>query len=267
MAVKVPERQARERAHYDARNEQDRITEIDFDHFSQRRFGPWNPYWRVYDYVLQEYPPPGPKLLSYGCGRGAQALRYARQGYDVHGFDISEKRIENARALAEQYGLQDRVRFTIQAAENLDYPSRSFDVVVGENILHHIDLGAALVEISRVLKADGCAIFKDSVQTPFRDRIRNSRAVTWILPKGTKNFSAGTTYHPTDDERNLDDNDLAMMRDHFPKITIEKFRVIALLSALIGNRPVLERVDWLLFRLLPFARRFGDHVVLIMRKE
>jgi ubiquinone/menaquinone biosynthesis C-methylase UbiE len=267
MALKLTARQARERAEYNARARAREVTEIDFDHFLQKRFGPWNPYWFVYSYVLREYPPEGRTLLSYGCGTGAQALRYAREGYRVCGFDISDKAIGNARALAEKHGYQDRVRFTVQAAENLDYASESFDVVVGENILHHVDLAAALPEISRVLKKQGCAVFKDSVQTPFRDRLRNSRPVTWFVPRGTKNLLTGARYHPTDDERNLSHDDLAMLKARFRNVRIERFRFVAVLSTLIGNKPILERCDWLLFHVLPFVRRFGDHVVLILKKE
>ncbi|HEX6986402.1 MAG TPA: class I SAM-dependent methyltransferase, partial [Planctomycetaceae bacterium] len=137
------ERQARERDEYNRRATAQWKTSADLEHYSQSRFGPWNPYWVVWDFVLSNYPP-GSALLSYGCGRGEGALRYASRGYQVSGFDISEELVRNAKELADRYGLADRATFSVQAAESLDYPDESFDVIAGENILHHIDLRRAV---------------------------------------------------------------------------------------------------------------------------
>ncbi|HEX6987773.1 MAG TPA: hypothetical protein VF170_20500, partial [Planctomycetaceae bacterium] len=102
--------------------------------------------------------------------------------------------------------------------------------------------------------------------TPVRDAFRNLPPVTWILPKGTKDLTRGLRYTPTEDERPLDGRDLAVLREGFGNLEVRRFRVLATLAALTGNRPFWERVDYALFRVAPALRRLGDNVVLILRK-
>jgi len=265
MNQSLTERQQREREEYNSRVSAAK-SEIDFEHFSHKRFGPWSPYWRVYDLVRSRRPPPQARLLSYGCGGGKSALIYARMGYTVCGFDISDGMVDVARKRAEKYALADRTTFSAQAAEELDYPDEFFDVVVGEDILHHVELNRAIPEMHRVLKPGGVAIFKDSLATPRRDRVRRLPPITWLLPPGMKNRRTGETYQDTADERPLGDNDLVIVRRQFPKMKIERFHVLTLLAKIFGNRPFFERLDWRLFKVLPFFRRLGDHVVIVLEK-
>ncbi len=44
-------------------------------------------------------------------------------------------------------------------AENLKFNDHTFDLVYGSGILHHLSIEKAIVEIKRVLKKDGRAIF------------------------------------------------------------------------------------------------------------
>jgi len=264
--MELTDRQQRECDEYNLRVAKSHKTEVDFDHFEHRRFGPWNPYWFIYNFVRTKYPPPQHTLLSYGCGQGVHALRYTHLGYRVNGFDISDGNIGIAQMLAKKYGYENQATFTAQPAEDLDYPSESFDIIVGENILHHVDLERSIPEMHRILKPGGCAIFKDSVQTPIRDRFRRNPPVTWIHPIGVKNRVRGSHYHDTGDERPLNEADFQIMRRSFPNMEFVQFRVLSVLSGLLGNRPLLERCDYWMFKVLPFMRRFGDNAVVIFRK-
>ncbi|MGB0596131.1 MAG: class I SAM-dependent methyltransferase [Rubripirellula sp.] len=264
--IEQTERQRREIETYNARAVAEWREAIDLDHYSHERFGPWNPYWRTVHYALDHYPPKSNKLLAYGCGAGALGLRLAHMGYQVKAFDISDQLIRNAQHLAEKYGLSDSISFSVQSAENLEFESDAFDVVVGMNILHHIDLTLAVPELKRVLRPGGSAIFKDSLQTPFRDRLRKSWPVRALLPLGTKNRRTGEMYRPTADELPLGPKDIDLLEEHFSRVTVERFHVLTLLSKVVGNRPLMERCDWSLFRVLPFVRRLGDNVVIILEK-
>lgn len=250
---------------YDGRREAP--TEVDFDHYSGKNFGPWNPYWHVYDQVRRYFRSPSQRLLSFGCGSGADALRYAAIGYQVCGFDISERRIGIARSLAEKHGYADRVAFSVQPAEALEYSPESFDIVVGVNVLHHIDVEKSMKEVARVLKKGGLAIFKEPLQTPVRDRIRNSRLGRWLVPKGTKSIPKKLKYELGPGEHMLNDHDFAIIRRYFSKLTIEKWRVLALLSVFMANKPFLEKCDWRLLRVAPFLRGLGDQAVLSMERD
>ena len=262
----MTERQLREVETYNARAVAEWRETVDLDHYSHDRYGPWNPYWRTMHYALDKYPPENSRVLAYGCGAGALGLRLAKFGYRVSAFDISDQLIRNATYLAEKYGLADRVDFSVQTAEALKYESGSFDAIVGMNILHHINLPKAVPEMQRVLRPGGTAVFKDSLQTPFRDRIRRSWFVRKILPLGVKNKRTGEKYRPTEDEIPLCGTDLQLMRDHFSKVKLERFHVLTLFAKVFGNRPMMEKSDWQMFRILPFMRRFGDNVVVILEK-
>lgn len=259
----LTDRQRREMTHFDRKEELD---QVDLAHFDSRRFGPWNAYYTVYDRVRSLRRNRPQRLLSFGCGRGANALRYAQLGYHVSGFDISPACVENAGRLGRKYGLARQLDFSTQAAESLRYPDHSFDVVAGEDILHHVDIPRALAEIHRVLRPGGTAIFKDSIRTPVRDVIRRSPPLSWLLPPGMKSLATGSRYHATPDERPLGPEDLAAIRRVFPQLNIEKFRVAALASVLVGHKAFFERLDWLCFRCIPGWRQLGDVVVLTMEK-
>ncbi|MFH1924408.1 MAG: class I SAM-dependent methyltransferase [Planctomycetota bacterium] len=246
---------------------QEVVNDVDFDHYSTKRFGPWNPYWCVHNYVERYYSHPGQKLLTFGCGSGIDALRYARMGYQVYGFDISQRRIRVAQALAAKYGYEGKTQFSVQPAENLDYASDFFDIVVGVNVLHHIDVEESMKQVAKVLKKGGRAIFKEPLQTPARDRIRNSRLVTWLIPKNVKSIPKKLKYSDVEGEHKLNDRDFAIVRRHFSRLTIKRWRVLALLSFLMANKPFLEKCDWLLFRALPFVRRLGDQAVLVIEND
>ena len=259
----LTERQRREITHHE--EEHHEKTEIDLELFSKPEFGPWNPYWYIYDFVRRGYQP-GQRLLSFGCGRGEHGIRYAKLGYEVYGFDISPSRIQNANRLTEKYDVSDKTHFTVQAAESLNYPSDFFDIIAGENILHHIDIPKSMRETFRTLKPGGYALFKDSIETAFRDRIRNSGLVTRFLPKGVKNLPNQVMYEKTPDERPLSAADISVIQHVYPNLEVRHFRFLSAMSILTRHKSRYWKVDGVLFRLFPFLRRFGDHVVLICRK-
>ena len=51
------------------------------------------------------------KALELACGSGAAAVWLAMRGLDVHGIDVSDVAIEQARSIARQSGVATRCRF------------------------------------------------------------------------------------------------------------------------------------------------------------
>lgn len=76
-------------------------------------------------------------LLDAGCGTGLFTLAMARQGFDVTAIDIAPKMVQAARAMAQQEGLADRIRFLEGDIESVSGP---FEAVVCFDVLVHYPL-------------------------------------------------------------------------------------------------------------------------------
>lgn len=99
----------------------------------------------------------GKIVLDYGCGRGQASLIYLNRGAaKVCGIDISPVYIQHATDAAHRAGYdEDRFSFRVMDAHQLTFEDGSFDLVIGNGILHHLDSELALREIYRVLKPGG----------------------------------------------------------------------------------------------------------------
>jgi SAM-dependent methyltransferase len=106
------------------------------------------------------YDSAGKDVLDYGCGPG-YLTKYLVEGgaTSVTGIDVSDGEIEQARERAEKNGVADRSRFLVADAHATDFPDDSFDLIVGAAILHHLELRKALLEIRRILRPGGSAVF------------------------------------------------------------------------------------------------------------
>jgi len=149
-------RQQRERDFFDEHSAlYEELAEVNFDAIAGLEHRPWNPYWFVLETAKQLYSAGERTLLDAGCGEGIYATLFAAIGFKVAGFDISPKSVEISRRLATANGFSGSTRFSVQAAEHLNYPDDSFDVVVGVDILHHVEVVPSVAELLRVLRPGG----------------------------------------------------------------------------------------------------------------
>jgi tellurite methyltransferase len=87
--------------------------------------------------VLRRLPPDRPlRLLDIGCGEGRNAIFFARNGYEVHAFDISGKGLMKTERLARQAGVAVRA---FQADLNSFRLSETFDILFSTGTLHSAD--------------------------------------------------------------------------------------------------------------------------------
>lgn len=79
----------------------------------------------------------GKRVLEIGCGIGTDAVRFASEGADYTGIDVSEKSIELAYMRFTVYGLIGN--FYVGNAEELTkiVPVRHFDLVYAFGSIHH----------------------------------------------------------------------------------------------------------------------------------
>jgi SAM-dependent methyltransferase len=100
----------------------------------------------------------GADVLEFGCGNASQACALAATASSVYGIDISPVAIADAWERARAAGVAN-ARFKVMNAEALTFPDKSFDLVFGRGIIHHLDLERSFAEIARVLRPGGAALF------------------------------------------------------------------------------------------------------------
>lgn len=172
----------------------------------------WNAYWAMWAYLLR-CGLPGKRALVVGCGYGLDALRLAKAGAIVSGFDLSDESLEIARGLARREGLA--ADFRRMPAEALGYPDDSFDVVLAVDIFHHVDIDRAAPEVARVARPGALVVVNEIYSHTITDVIRRSALVDRVLYPAMRRWIYGTDApYITADERKLTEHDIAAIRRH-----------------------------------------------------
>ena len=105
-----------------------------------KRYNTEEYYWGLmpnricYD-IMKILPPVRPyRVLEIGCGEGTDAVFFAKCGYSVTAFDISEQGIEKAKRLAEY----NKVDVNFFKADLFDYrPDTEYDIVFSSGAMHY----------------------------------------------------------------------------------------------------------------------------------
>jgi 2-polyprenyl-6-hydroxyphenyl methylase/3-demethylubiquinone-9 3-methyltransferase len=133
------------------------------------------------------------RVLDVGCGGGLLAEKFALEGAQVTGIDLSGKAIEVAKAHAKETG---------KGCEDIDYRRSSigdflkkekkpFDLVVCSEVLEHVDdLKAFLAEASKAL-APGGPFFFSTINKTLKARIFAifvAENLLGLLPTGTHDY-------------------------------------------------------------------------------
>jgi len=118
--------------------------------------------------VLKRMPPDRPlRLLDIGCGEGRNAIFFARNGYHVTAFDLSERGVEKTKRLAEQASVPITV---FQSDLNEFRLEEEFDIIFSTGVLHYIPpaLRAEIFGNYRLhTNSNGLNVFSVLVHKPF----------------------------------------------------------------------------------------------------
>ena len=95
----------------------------------------------------------GQRILDLGTGTGAFPRGLYGGGAEFTGVDISPEQIREAGRMARAGGMD--IRFLAGAAEDVDFPPGSFDVVSAVQCFLYFDKDAVLPKIHRLLAEDG----------------------------------------------------------------------------------------------------------------
>jgi len=114
-----------------------------------------DPRWRA-ALVDAIDPRPGQRVLDVATGTGLVARALARRGCEIVGVDQSEQMLGRARdQLAKTLDLADRISFVRGEAEQLPFPTASFDALTFTYLLRYVDRAATMAELTRVVKPGG----------------------------------------------------------------------------------------------------------------
>jgi ubiquinone/menaquinone biosynthesis C-methylase UbiE len=100
--------------------------------------------------------PPQPRILDIGCGPGMQTLELARisDGHII-AVDNHQPFLDILHRRAQEAGLSDRIEVRVQTMFDLEFPSRSFDVIWAEGAIYIIGFKKGLEEWRDYLKPGG----------------------------------------------------------------------------------------------------------------
>jgi SAM-dependent methyltransferase len=195
----------------------------------------------------------GKRILDLGCGHGMAAVVLARRGAHVSALDLSADYLREAarRAAANRADLS----FVQADAERLPFADGCFDGIWGNAVLHHLDPRRAALEVRRVLRAGGVAVFCE----PWGGNPLVRWARCW-LPYPQKQRSL--------DEAPLSSADLASVRAVFPQLQLEGHQLLSMAGRLLGPRSRLSglgRLDTQLLECCPALGRWCRYAVLVLR--
>ena len=101
----------------------------------------------------------GMKVADIGCGLGYLGWTYWKyfgKNGSYCGVDISEKLIKEAKELSEDWAKNGKAEFKKGDSYNLNFEDNSFDLVMCQTLLLHLDKPEiALMEMNRILKPGG----------------------------------------------------------------------------------------------------------------
>jgi 2-polyprenyl-3-methyl-5-hydroxy-6-metoxy-1,4-benzoquinol methylase len=199
----------------------------------------------------------GKRVLDYGCGAGENSCLLAACGAHVTGFDISPVSVEKAKRRAELMGLANRTQFDVFPAGSTTYADKSFDIIIGFAILHHLHmiLDDVYGEINRLLKPGGSVYFIEPV------------ANNTVLRKLRRRVPVELVATP--DERQLEYRELERVKQFgFGNVSFQHYRFMERLHRIIGDRrrKFLRRIDYHIERHFPFLRPMYGILLVIGQK-
>ena len=172
----------------------------------------------------------GKRILELGSGHGRFSAFLAKHGAKVTGVDVGFDLVAGSKVLAKVN--QVDCGFLTANIVSLPFRLKSYDIVLGMNILHHLsesEVSQALSEVHRVLDEVGMAIFLEPVEnSKLFDFIQN------LFPAGTRqdrNYRpsilqrrAWNEYVRLLDDRNMTVRELVSEgREHFRSVRISPY--------------------------------------------
>lgn len=202
----------------------------------------------------------GKSLLDYGAGDGWNTICFAKAKAKVWAIEISEKGVDLIRKKIKANGVSDFVVADVQNCYNTQFESNKFDIIYGGGILHHLDVKTVALEISRILRPEGIAVFIEPIrETKIMDIIKS------MVLKVTKRKADETT----ENETPLTSERIYSLRNNFKVVNYRYFEVLSSANKLINSERLnrlLLWADYVLMRFIPGFKKLGRTVVIELRE-
>ncbi len=135
----------------------------------------------------------GQKVLDIGTGTGVVPRNMYKYGAEWTGSDISENQIAQAKSLAEANGM--KIDFVVSAAEELDFPDESFDVITACQCFFYFDYDKVIPKLAKLLKKAGRLVILFMAWLPDDDKLAGDSEKT-VLKYNPKWTGGGYTRKP-----------------------------------------------------------------------
>jgi len=184
----------------------------------------------------------GRRVLDIGIGDGQSSVLLAQRGAQVTGIEVSREALARARRMVARYHVSAELKQ--MAGEHLEFPDETFDAVLCISAYHHMDQELTSLEIARVLRPGGRAVFVEPLA---------SNPPAWIYRRLVRWSWRSATSH----ERPLRLGDLEILRRTFRRV---EWRGMFLLTTSMiyldriwnDSNPIVHRLTGLGFgRLFP----------------
>lgn len=135
----------------------------------------------------------GQRVLDLGTGTGVLPRNMYRFGAEWIGTDISGNQIAQAKRMADE--LNQEMEYITAAAEDIDFPEHSFDVITACQCFWYFDHEKVMPKLARILKPGGRLLILYMAWLPYEDKIAG--ASEELVLKYSPNWSgAGETKKP-----------------------------------------------------------------------
>jgi 2-polyprenyl-3-methyl-5-hydroxy-6-metoxy-1,4-benzoquinol methylase len=176
--------------------------------------------------------PAGLRILDVGCGEGEDSLLLASLGAKVTGIDISPAAVALAKERAQLSGLSGSTDFICSPLEQAPLPDKHFDVIWGDNVLHHVlpVLDESLRLLARVAKPGAKMLFIEPVNL-----CPPLRKIRFLIPVHTE---------VTPGERPLERHDLEIIGRHVSQLRRRHFLFLGRLLRFVLRDNSFERASF-----------------------
>lgn len=206
----------------------------------------------------------GKNVLDIGCGNGVLSVYLAKMGGRVTAIDNSLTAITNTRALAKMNQVNSFIEAQRADVKELNNLGKSFDVVVGKFILHHIEPFNVFSEILfNITRKRGRGIFfENNSRNPILIFLRTFFAGRFGIPK-----YGDIAEYP------FEPREIEILNERFDRVYVHYpvFMFFGLMGPYLfkGNKKlwtVFNKMDQWIYRHYPTFHKYSYHQIIEVQK-